>query len=155
MPLANDRFASLEDRGVGVGYMVTTAMNRPRDTDLMAYSRDPRSASSSFIGGVCEHQGVSEACKAARAAGKPVIALKLGASEAAAPRDGPYRALAARSRRSMRSRPRGRDPGARPDELIETTGVSSTRSARSNRLAGVSLSGRKRGLLIDAFHSAG
>jgi acetyltransferase len=42
------------------------------------------------------------------------------------------------------------------DELIETTECFvHAEPPKSNRLAAVSLSGGKRGLLIDAFHSAG
>src|SRR3977135_2481882 len=75
---------ALEDRGVGVGYMVTTGNEAGLETpDLMSYfAADP----SSRLIVVClecvsSSKVFREACKAARAAGKPVIALKLGASE--------------------------------------------------------------------------
>ena len=99
-----------------------------------------------------------EACKAARAAGKPVIALKLGASEggrAAAMAHtgalaGSIETFDAISTREGVIRVRGLD------ELIETTECFvHADPPKNNRLAAVSLSGGKRGLLIDAFFSAG
>jgi acetyltransferase len=123
---------ALEDRGVGVGYMVTTGNETGLET--------------------------REACKAARAAGKPVIALKLGASEggrAAAMAHtgalaGSIETFDAISTREGVIRVRGLD------ELIETTECFvHADPPKSNRLAAVSLSGGKRGLLIDAFYSAG
>jgi acetyltransferase len=99
-----------------------------------------------------------DACKAARAAGKPVIALKLGASEggrAAAMAHtgalaGSIETFDAISTREGVIRVRGLD------ELIETTECFvHADPPKGNRLAAVSLSGGKRGLLIDAFYSAG
>jgi acetyltransferase len=99
-----------------------------------------------------------EACKAARAAGKPVIALKLGASEggrAAAMAHtgalaGSIETFDAISTREGVIRVRGLD------ELIETTECFvHADPPKGNRLAAVTLSGGKRGLLIDAFFSAG
>ena len=99
-----------------------------------------------------------EACKAARAAGKPVIALKLGASEggrAAAMAHtgalaGSIETFDAISTREGVIRVRGLD------ELIETTECFvHADPPKGNRLAAVTLSGGKRGLLIDAFYSAG
>jgi acyl-CoA synthetase (NDP forming) len=98
------------------------------------------------------------ACKAARAAGKPVIALKLGASEggrAAAMAHtgalaGSIETFDAISTREGVIRVRGLD------ELIETTECFvHADPPKGNRLAAVTLSGGKRGLLIDAFHAAG
>jgi len=99
-----------------------------------------------------------QACKAARAAGKPVIALKLGSSEggrAAAMAHtgalaGSIETFDAISAREGVIRVRGLD------ELIETTECFVHADLpKAARLAAVSLSGGKRGLLIDAFHSAG
>ena len=75
---------TLEDRGVGVGCMVTTGNETGLETpDLMAYfAADPSiRVIVVYLEGVRNTKVFREACKAARAAGKPVIALKLGASE--------------------------------------------------------------------------
>jgi acyl-CoA synthetase (NDP forming) len=111
-----------------------------------------------YLEGVRNTKVFREACKAARAAGKPVIALKLGASEggrAAAMAHtgalaGSIQTFDAISTREGVIRVRGLD------ELIETTECFvHAKPPKSNRLAAVSLSGGKRGLLIDAFDSAG
>jgi acyl-CoA synthetase (NDP forming) len=152
---------ALEDRGVGVGYMVTTGNETGLETpDLMAYfAADPSvRVIVVYLEGVRNTKVFREACKAARAAGKPVIALKLGASEggrAAAMAHtgalaGSIETFDAISTREGVVRVRGLD------ELIETTECFvHADPPKSNRLAAVSLSGGKRGLLIDAFHSAG
>src|SRR3984957_19768714 len=75
---------ALEDRGVGVGYMVTTGNEAGLETpDLMAYfAADPSvRVIVVYLEGVRNTKVFRQACKAARAAGKPVIALKLGTSE--------------------------------------------------------------------------
>ena len=75
---------ALEDRGVGVGYMVTTGNEAGLETpDLMTYfAADPSiRVIVVYLEGVRNTKVFREACKAARAAGKPVIALKLGSSE--------------------------------------------------------------------------
>ncbi|MGH6708100.1 MAG: acetate--CoA ligase family protein [Bradyrhizobium sp.] len=152
---------ALEDRGVGVGYMVTTGNETGLETpDLMAYfAADPSiKVIVVYLEGVRNTKVFREACKAARAAGKPVIALKLGASEggrAAAMAHtgalaGSIQTFDAISTREGVIRVRGLD------ELIETTECFvHAEPPKSNRLAAVSLSGGKRGLLIDAFDSAG
>ena len=152
---------TLEDRGVGVGYMVTTGNETGLETpDLMAYfAADPSvRVIVVYLEGVRNAKVFREACKAARAAGKPVIALKLGASEggrAAAMAHtgalaGSIETFDAISTREGVIRVRGLD------ELIETTECFvHAKPPKGNRLAAVSLSGGKRGLLIDAFHSAG
>jgi len=152
---------ALEDRGVGVGYMVTTGNETGLETpDLMAYfAADPSiRVIVVYLEGVRNTKVFREACKAARAAGKPVIALKLGASEggrAAAMAHtgalaGSIETFDAISTREGVIRVRGLD------ELIETTECFvHAEPPKSNRLAAVSLSGGKRGLLIDAFYSAG
>ena len=152
---------ALEDRGVGVGYMVTTGNEVGLETpDLMAYfAADPSiRVIVVYLEGVRNTKAFRDACKAARAAGKPVIALKLGASEggrAAAMAHtgalaGSIETFDAISTREGVIRVRGLD------ELIETTECFvHADTPKGNRLAAVSLSGGKRGLLIDAFHSAG
>src|SRR5438045_742474 len=152
---------ALEDRGVGVGYMVTTGNETGLETpDLMAYfAADPSiRVIVVYLEGVRNTKVFREACKAARAAGKPVIALKLGASEggrAAAMAHtgalaGSIETFDAISTREGVIRVRGLD------ELIETTECFvHADPPKGDRLAGVTLSGGKRGLLIDAFHSAG
>ena len=152
---------TLEDRGVGVGYMVTTGNETGLETpDLMAYfAADPSiRVIVIYLEGVRNTKVFREACKAARAAGKPVIALKLGASEggrAAAMAHtgalaGSIETFDAISTREGVIRVRGLD------ELIETTECFvHADPPKGNRLAAVSLSGGKRGLLIDAFYSAG
>jgi acetyltransferase len=152
---------TLEDRGVGVGYMVTTGNESGLETpDLMAYfAADPSiRVIVVYLEGVRDTKSFRDACKAARAAGKPVIALKLGASEggrAAAMAHtgalaGSIETFDAISTREGVIRVRGLD------ELIETTECFvHADTPKGNRLAGVSLSGGKRGLLIDAFYSAG
>jgi len=152
---------TLEDRGVGVGYMVTTGNETGLETpDLMAYfAADPSiRVIVVYLEGVRNTKVFREACKAARAAGKPVIALKLGASEggrAAAMAHtgalaGSIETFDAISTREGVIRVRGLD------ELIETTECFvHADPPKGDRLAAVSLSGGKRGLLIDAFYSAG
>ena len=152
---------TLEDRGVGVGYMVTTGNETGLETpDLMAYfAADPSvRVIVVYLEGVRNTKVFREACKAARAAGKPVIALKLGTSEggrAAAMAHtgalaGSIETFDAISTREGVIRVRGLD------DLIETTECFvHADPPKGNRLAAVSLSGGKRGLLIDAFHAAG
>ncbi len=152
---------ALEDRGVGVGYMVTTGNEAGLETpDLMTYfAADPSvRVIVVYLEGVRNTKAFRDACKAARAAGKPVIALKLGASEggrAAAMAHtgalaGSIETFDAISTREGVIRVRGLD------ELIETTECFVHADApKADRLAAVTLSGGKRGLLIDAFHSAG
>ncbi|WP_426438965.1 acetate--CoA ligase family protein [Bradyrhizobium genosp. P] len=152
---------ALEDRGVGVGYMVTTGNESGLETpDLMAYfAADPSiRVIVVYLEGVRNTKVFRDACKAARAAGKPVIALKLGASEggrAAAMAHtgalaGSIETFDAISTREGVIRVRGLD------ELLETTECFVHADLpKGNRLAAVSLSGGKRGLLIDAFYSAG
>ena len=152
---------ALEDRGVGVGYMVTTGNEAGLETpDLMAYfAADPSiRVIVVYLEGVRNTKAFRDACKAARAAGKPVIALKLGSSEggrAAAMAHtgalaGSIETFDAISTREGVIRVRGLD------ELIETTECFvHADTPKGNRLAAVTLSGGKRGLLIDAFHSAG
>ena len=152
---------ALEDRGVGVGYMVTTGNEAGLETpDLMAYfAADPSiRVIVVYLEGVRNTKAFRDACTAARAAGKPVIALKLGASEggrAAAMAHtgalaGSIETFDAISTREGVIRVRGLD------ELLETTECFvHAELPKGNRLAAVTLSGGKRGLLIDAFHSAG
>ncbi|WP_426411775.1 acetate--CoA ligase family protein [Bradyrhizobium ganzhouense] len=152
---------ALEDRGVGVGYMVTTGNEAGLETaDLMTYfAADPSiRVIVVYLEGVRNTQAFRNACKAARAAGKPVIALKLGTSEggrAAAMAHtgslaGSIESFDAISTREGVIRVRGLD------ELVETTECFvHAKLPKGNRLAAVTLSGGKRGLLIDAFHSAG
>jgi acetyltransferase len=152
---------ALEDRGVGVGYMVTTGNEAGLETpDLMAYfAADPSiRVIVVYLEGVRNTKAFRDACKAARAAGKPVIALKLGASEggrAAAMAHtgalaGSIETFDAISTREGVIRVRGLD------ELVETTECFvHTELPKGERLAAVTLSGGKRGLLIDAFYSAG
>jgi acyl-CoA synthetase (NDP forming) len=152
---------ALEDRGVGVGYMVTTGNEAGLETpDLMAYfAADPGiRAIVVYLEGVRNTKVFRAACKAARAAGKPVIALKLGSSEggrAAAMAHtgalaGSIETFDAISTREGVIRVRGLD------ELIETTECFvHADPPKAARLAAVTLSGGKRGLLLDAFSSAG
>ena len=152
---------ALEDRGVGVGYMVTTGNEAGLETpDLMAYfAADPSiRVIVVYLEGVRNTKIFRAACKAARAAGKPVIALKLGSSEggrAAAMAHtgalaGSIETFDAISTREGVIRVRGLD------ELIETTECFvHADPPKAARLAAVTLSGGKRGLLLDAFSSAG
>src|SRR5436190_8071168 len=152
---------ALEDRGIDVGYMVTTGNEVGLETpDFMSYfAADPSiGVIVVYLEGVRNTKSFRDACKAARANGKPIIALKLGASEggrAAAMAHtgalaGSIETFDAISTREGVIRVRGLD------ELIETTECFvHADTPKGNRLAGVSLSGGKRGLLIDAFYSAG
>ncbi len=152
---------TLEDRGVGVGYMVTTGNEAGLETpDLIAYfAADPSiRVIVVYLEGVRNTKVFREACRAARKAGKPVIALKLGTSEggrAAAMAHtgalaGSIETFDAISTREGVIRVQGLD------ELIETTECFvHAELPKAGRLAAVSLSGGKRGLLIDAFSSAG
>jgi acyl-CoA synthetase (NDP forming) len=152
---------ALEDRGVGVGYMVTTGNEAGLETpDLMAYfAADPSiRVIVVYLEGVRNTRAFREACKAARAAGKPVIALKLGASEGGRAAAMAHTGALAGSIETFDaiSAREGviRAPGL--DELIETTECFVHAGLpKGSRLAAVTLSGGKRGLLIDAFSSAG
>jgi acyl-CoA synthetase (NDP forming) len=152
---------ALEDRGVGVGYMVTTGNEAGLETpDLIGYfAADPSiRVIVVYLEGVRNTKAFREACKAARAAGKPVIALKLGTSEGGRAAAMAHTGALAGSIETFDaiSRREGviRVPGL--DELIETTECFvHADTPKGNRLAAVSLSGGKRGLLIDAFHAAG
>src|SRR5262245_2776099 len=152
---------ALEDRGVGVGYMVTTGNEAGLETpDLMRYfAEDPSiRVIVVYLEGVRNTKAFRDACKAARAASKPVIALKLGASEggraAAMAHTGAlagsietFDAIATRE---------GVIRVAGLDELIETTECFVHAAVpKGDRLAAVTLSGGKRGLLLDAFYSEG
>ena len=152
---------ALDDRGVGVGYMVTTGNEAGLETpDIMRYfAADPSiRVIVVYLEGVRNTKAFRDACKAARAAGKPVIALKLGASEggrAAAMAHtgalaGSIETFDAIATREGVIRVRGLD------ELIETTECFvHTAVPKGDRIAAATLSGGKRGLLIDAFDSAG
>src|SRR3954466_8861696 len=152
---------TLEDRGVGVGYMVTTGNETGLETpDLMAYfAADPSiRVIVVYLEGVRNTKVFREACKAARAAGKPVIALKLGASEggrAAAMAHTGALAGSIETFDAIATREGVIRVGGL-DELIETTECFVHAAVpRSDRLAAVTLSGGKRGMLIDAFDTAG
>src|ERR1700754_181547 len=152
---------ALEDRGVGVGYMVTTGNEAGLETpDLMSYfAADPSiRVIVVYLEGVRNTKAFRDACKAARAAGKAVIALTLAASEGARAAAmahtgalaGSIETFDAISAREGVIRVRGLD------ELIETTECFvHADPPKGNRLAAVSLSGGKRGLLIDTFYAAG
>jgi acyl-CoA synthetase (NDP forming) len=152
---------ALEDRAVGVGYMVTTGNEAGLETtDLMQYfAIDPSvRVIVVYLEGVRDTKAFRDACTAARAAGKPVIAIKLGASEggrAAAMAHtgalaGSIESFDAVSAREGVIRAHGLD------ELIETTECFVHAALpKGKRLAAVTLSGGKRGLLIDAFSAAG
>lgn len=152
---------ALEDRGVGVGYMVTTGNEAGLETpDLMRYFAEDPSVKVIvvYLEGVRNTKAFRDACKAARAASKPVIALKLGSSEggraAAMAHTGAlagsietFDAIATRE---------GVIRVAGLDELIETTECFVHAAVpKGDRLAAVTLSGGKRGMLIDAFHAQG
>lgn len=152
---------ALEDRGVGVGYMVTTGNETGLETpDLMRYfAEDPSiKVIVVYLEGVRNTKAFRDACKAARAASKPVIALKLGSSEggrAAAMAHtgalaGSIETFDAIATREGVIRVRGLD------ELIETTECFVHAAVpKGDKLAAVTLSGGKRGMLIDAFYAAG
>ena len=152
---------ALEDRGVEVGYMVTTGNEAGLETtDLINYfAIDPSiRVIVVYLEGVRNTRAFREACKAARAAGKPVIAIKLGASEggrAAAMAHTGALAGSIESFDAISSR-EGVIRAHGLDELVETTECFVHAALpRGARLAAVTLSGGKRGLLIDAFTSAG
>ncbi|MCP3387038.1 acetate--CoA ligase family protein [Bradyrhizobium sp. CCGUVB4N] len=152
---------ALEDRGVGVGYMVTTGNETGLETpDLMRYFAEDPSVKVIvvYLEGVRNTKAFRDACKAARAASKPVIALKLGSSEggraAAMAHTGAlagsietFDAIATRE---------GVIRVAGLDELIETTECFvHAAMPKGDRLAAVTLSGGKRGMLLDAFYAEG
>ena len=151
----------LEDRGAGVGYTVTTGNEAGLETpDLMRYfAADPSvRVIVVYLEGVRNTKAFRGACKAARAACKPVIALKLGVSEGgraaaiahAGALAGSIETFDAIATRQGVIRARGLD------ELIETTECFVYAAMpKGDRLAAVTLSGGKRGLLFDAFYSAG
>src|SRR3954462_4271910 len=152
---------ALEDRGVGVGYMVTTGNEAGLETpDLMTYfAADPSiRVIVVYLEGVRNTKAFRDACKAARAASKPVIALKLGASEggrAAAMAHTGALAGSIETFDAIATREGVIRVGGL-DELIETTECFVHAAVpRGDRLAAVTLSGGKRGMLIDAFDAEG
>ncbi|UPJ62787.1 acetate--CoA ligase family protein [Bradyrhizobium sp. 191] len=152
---------ALEDRGVGVGYMVTTGNEAGLETpDLMRYfAEDPSiKVIVVYLEGVRNTKAFRDACKAARAASKPVIALKLGASEggrAAAMAHTGALAGSIETFDAIATREGVIRVGGL-DELIETTECFVHAAVpKGGRLAAVTLSGGKRGMLIDAFDAAG
>lgn len=152
---------ALEDRGVGVGYMVTTGNEAGLETpDLMRYfAEDPSiRVIVVYLEGVRNTKAFRDACKAARAASKPVIALKLGASEggrAAAMAHTGALAGSIETFDAIATREGVIRVGGL-DELIETTECFVHSAVpKGDRLAAVTLSGGKRGMLIDAFYAAG
>ena len=152
---------ALEDRGVGVGYMVTTGNEAGLETpDLMRYfAEDPSiRVIVVYLEGVRNTKAFRDACKAARAASKPVIALKLGASEggrAAAMAHTGALAGSIETFDAIATREGVIRVGGL-DELIETTECFVHAAVpKGDRLAAVTLSGGKRGMLIDAFDAEG
>lgn len=152
---------ALEDRGVGVGYMVTTGNETGLETpDLMRYFAEDPSVKVIvvYLEGVRDTKAFRDACKAARAASKPVIALKLGSSEggrAAAMAHTGALAGSIETFDAIATREGVIRVGGL-DELIETTECFVHAAVpRGNRLAAVTLSGGKRGMLIDAFYAQG
>lgn len=152
---------ALEDRGVGVGYMVTTGNEAGLETpDLMRYfAEDPSiKVIVVYLEGVRNTKAFRDACKAARAASKPVIALKLGSSEggrAAAMAHTGALAGSIETFDAIATREGVICVGGL-DELIETTECFVHAAVpKGDRLAAVTLSGGKRGMLIDAFYAAG
>ncbi|MHC2623195.1 acyl-CoA synthetase (NDP forming) [Bradyrhizobium huanghuaihaiense] len=152
---------ALEDRGVGVGYMVTTGNEAGLETpDLMRYfAEDPSiKVIVVYLEGVRNTKAFRDACKAARAASKPVIALKLGASEggrAAAMAHTGALAGSIETFDAIATREGVIRVGGL-DELIETTECFVHSAVpRGDRLAAVTLSGGKRGMLLDAFYAEG
>ncbi|MEH2490519.1 acetate--CoA ligase family protein [Bradyrhizobium sp. AZCC 2230] len=152
---------ALEDRGVGVGYMVTTGNETGLETpDLMRYFAEDPSVKVIvvYLEGVRNTKAFRDACKAARAASKPVIALKLGSSEggrAAAMAHTGALAGSIETFDAIATREGVIRVGGL-DELIETTECFVHAAVpRGDRLAAVTLSGGKRGMLLDAFYAEG
>lgn len=152
---------TLEDRGVGVGYMVTTGNETGLETpDLMRYFAEDPSVKVIvvYLEGVRNTKAFRDACKAARAASKPVIALKLGSSEggrAAAMAHTGALAGSIETFDAIATREGVIRVGGL-DELIETTECFVHAAVpKGDRLAAVTLSGGKRGMLLDAFYAAG
>lgn len=152
---------ALEDRGVGVGYMVTTGNETGLETpDLMRYFAEDPSVKVIvvYLEGVRNTKAFRDACKAARAASKPVIALKLGSSEggrAAAMAHTGALAGSIETFDAIATREGVIRVGGL-DELIETSECFVHAAVpKGDRLAAVTLSGGKRGMLLDAFYAAG
>lgn len=150
---------ALEDRGVGVGYMVTTGNETGLETpDLMRYFAEDPSVKVIvvYLEGVRNTKAFRDACKAARASSKPVIALKLGSSEggrAAAMAHTGALAGSIETFDAIATREGVIRVGGL-DELIETTECFVHAAVpKGDRLAAVTLSGGKRGMLIDAFYA--
>lgn len=152
---------ALEDRGVGVGYMVTTGNETGLETpELMRYFAEDPSVKVIvvYLEGVRNTKAFRDACKAARAASKPVIALKLGSSEggrAAAMAHTGALAGSIETFDAIATREGVIRVGGL-DELIETTECFVHAAVpKGDRLAAVTLSGGKRGMLLDVFYAAG
>jgi acetyltransferase len=151
----------LADRGISCSYMVTTGNQAGlTTTDLIhyfAYAPNVR-VIVAYLEGITDTSAFLAACRAARAAGKPIVAIKLGASEGG-------RAAALAHTGSLAGSIESFDAVSREygvvrvngfDELFETTECFvNVGKLKGNRIAAISLSGGKRGLLIDAFFNGG
>ncbi len=75
---------TLEERGVNTGYVVTSGNEAGLTTAdyIRFFTADPNTkVIVSYLEAVHDRDGFLDACRAARAAGKPVIVMKLGTSE--------------------------------------------------------------------------
>lgn len=76
---------TLEDRGIQTGYVVTSGNETGLTTAdyIRFFTGDPDTkVIISYLEAVHDREGFLSACRAARAAGKPVVVMKLGTSEA-------------------------------------------------------------------------
>lgn len=76
---------TLEDRGIQTGYVVTSGNEVGLTTAdyIRFFTGDPDTRIIlSYLEGIHDRDGFLSACRAARAAGKPVVVMKLGTSEA-------------------------------------------------------------------------
>lgn len=153
---------TLEERGIDCGYMVTSGNEAGlTSADYISYFAECPGISAivSYIEGIRgDPQRYMDAVAKARAAGRPVLALKLGASP-----DGRAAALAHTGALAGSLEAFDAVAGAagairlrNPDDLVEAVEyVVHARVPAGPRAGAITLSGGMRGLLLDAGHEHG
>jgi acetyltransferase len=152
---------TLEERGVIVGSLITSGNETGlTSADYITYfAQDPATrVIACYLESIHDSQAFLAACRRARDAGKPVVAVKLGASQAG-------RAAAAAHTGALAGSMEAFDAVAGEagalrvrnlDDLVETVEyLVHAPPPRSDRLASITFSGGMRGLMLDAAEANG
>ncbi len=152
---------TLEERGVVTGSLITSGNETGlTSADYITYfAQDPGTkVIACYLESIHDPQGFLAACRRARAAGKPVVCVKLGASEAG-------RAAAAAHTGALAGSMEAFDAVAGEagalrvrnlDDLVETVEyLVHAPVPRGDRVASMTFSGGMRGILLDAGEANG